>query len=102
MPVTSQKLSAERIAEIKAFKGQPDPECPELTDEDFARMRPRNPQAFWQAIEEARLEKEAKPVEVKLTPDVIEWLQNAHVDSSKLVNRILREAIRFSRIAAAL
>jgi uncharacterized DUF497 family protein len=42
----SKPLTTERIAEIKAFKDADISDCPELTEEELKKMRPRNPEYF--------------------------------------------------------
>jgi hypothetical protein len=53
---TSGVLSAERIAEIRAFKNQPDPELPPITADFFKEGHFRTPEAARKAIEEMRRE----------------------------------------------
>jgi hypothetical protein len=43
---SSKILSPERIAEIKAFKDTDISDCPELTEEELKKLRPRHPQYF--------------------------------------------------------
>jgi hypothetical protein len=40
----SKLLSPERIAEIKAFKDTDISDCPELTEEELKKLRPRHPE----------------------------------------------------------
>jgi uncharacterized protein (DUF4415 family) len=105
--IMSNTLSDERIAEIKAFKDKPDPDCPSLPDDFFQKAHPRNPVAFEAAIAEMRRQKQAEqaqaapaPVSVSLDADVSEWVAQRGADYSTIINQILREVIRLNRITA--
>jgi uncharacterized protein (DUF4415 family) len=107
---TSGVLSAERIAEIRAFKNQPDPECPPLAPGEIEQGHFRNPEAAQKAIAEMRRQKQAEqsqavstaaPVSVNLDADVSEWVAQRGADYSAIINQILREVIRLNRITAA-
>jgi hypothetical protein len=43
---SSKLLTPERIAEIKAFKDVDISDCPELTEEELKKLRPRHPENF--------------------------------------------------------
>jgi uncharacterized protein (DUF4415 family) len=82
MPITKKRLE-----EIKAFKNTDFSDCPELTDEQLAQMKPshyRN-RANYKPIK--------KTVNVRLDADVIEWLQGAGRGYQTRMNAILREAM---------
>jgi uncharacterized protein (DUF4415 family) len=105
----SNTLSDERIAEIKAFKDKPDPDCPPLPDDFFQKAHPRNPAAFEATIAEMRRQKQAKQsktthatVSVNLDADISEWLAKTGSDYSVMVNKILREVIRLGRMTASI
>ena len=77
-------------AEIKAFKNTDFSDCPELTDEQLAQLRPsrfRN-MANYRPIK--------KTVNVRLDADIIEWLQSAGKGYQTRMNTILREAMLHS------
>jgi uncharacterized protein (DUF4415 family) len=107
----SNILSDERIAEIKAFKDKPDPDCPPLPDDFFQKAHPRNPAAFEAAIAEMRRQKQTEQaqaastaapaaVSVNLDADISEWLAKTGSDYSATINQILREVIRLGRMTA--
>ena len=82
MPITKKRLE-----EIKAFKNTDFSDCPELTDEQLAQLRPshyRNMKNF-KPIK--------KTVNVRLDADIIEWLQAAGKGYQTRMNAILREAM---------
>ena len=45
---TLQELTLKRIAEINLFKDTDISDCPELTNEQLKRLKPRHPKAFAQ------------------------------------------------------
>jgi hypothetical protein len=67
-------LSEERIAEIKAFRDKPDPECLPMTDDFFKNGHFRNPEAAKKAIEEMRRQKQENEARDKRDIELI----NAH------------------------
>jgi len=74
-------------AEIKAFKNTDFSDCPELTNEQLAQMKPshyRN-MANYRPIK--------KIVNVRLDADIIECLQSAGKGCHTWMNSILREAM---------
>jgi len=83
-------ISKKRLEEIKAFKNTDFSDCPILTDEQLAQMRPshlRN-MANYRPIK--------KTVNVRLDADIIEWLQSAGRGYQTRMNTILREAMLHS------
>jgi uncharacterized protein (DUF4415 family) len=105
---TSGVLSAERIAEIRAFKNQPDPECPPLVPGEIEQGYFRNPEVARRAIAEMRRQKQAEqskqapaPVSVNLDADISEWFAKTGADYSVIINQILRDAISLGRMSAA-
>jgi uncharacterized protein (DUF4415 family) len=107
MTNTSSTISAERMAEIKAFKDKPDPDLPPITADFFKEGHFRNPEAAQKAIAEMRRQKQAEqaqatpaPVSVNLDADVSEWVAQRGADYSAIINQILREVIRLNRITA--
>jgi uncharacterized protein (DUF4415 family) len=100
--IVSNKLSPERMAEIRAFKDKPDPECPPMNAEDFAKGHFRNPEAAQKAIEAMRREKAVETIEVSLDSDIAEWLKKSGQNYSYVLNTVLREVLRLGRITASL
>ena len=81
MPITKKRLE-----EIKAFKNTDFSDCPELTDEQLAQMRPSH-------YRNTNYKPIKKTVNVRLDADVIEWLQSAGRGYQTRMNAILREAM---------
>jgi uncharacterized protein (DUF4415 family) len=84
-------LSDERIAEIRAFKNTDFSDCPELTDEQLARMKPRHPEYFI---------REKEPVQINLEASILAWLKASSEDYETRINELLRQAMWQSRISA--
>ena len=57
----SEKLTPERIAEIMAFPITYDEDCPKLTKEQIARLRPAHPENF---VKEKRQKVKARPIDL--------------------------------------
>ncbi|MHC6204198.1 BrnA antitoxin family protein [Breznakiellaceae bacterium SP9] len=74
-------------AEIKAFKNTDFSDCPELTDEQRAQMKPSHYRNM------ANYKPIKKTVNVRLDADVLEWLQGAGKGYQTRMNAILREAM---------
>ena len=74
-------------AEIKAFKNTDFSDCPELTDEQLAQLRPSHYRNM------ANYKPIKKTVNVRLDADVIEWLQSTGKGYQTRMNAILREAM---------
>jgi uncharacterized protein (DUF4415 family) len=85
MPITKKRLE-----EIKAFKNTDFSDCPELTDEQLAQMKPSHYRNM------ANYKPVKKTVNVRLDADVIEWLQCAGKGYQTRMNAILREAMLHS------
>ena len=77
-------------AEIKVFKNTDFSDCPELTDEQLAQMKPSHLRNM------ANYKPIKKTVNVRLDADVIEWLQNEGKGYQTRMNTILREAMLHS------
>jgi uncharacterized protein (DUF4415 family) len=75
-------------AEIKAFKNTDFSDCPELTDEQLAQMKPSHLRDIMKNYKPIK-----KTVNVRLDADVIEWLQNGGKGYQTRMNAILREAM---------
>jgi uncharacterized protein (DUF4415 family) len=74
-------------AEIKAFKNTDFTDCPPLTDEQLAQLKPSHYRNM------ANYKPIKKTVNVRLDADVIEWLQGAGKGYQTRMNAILREAM---------
>jgi uncharacterized protein (DUF4415 family) len=78
---TTQTLSAERIAEIKAFKTTDFTDCPIQSAEELAQFKPKHPENF------------TSMAQVRLDTDVLPWVMTFGKEYQKQVNTILREAM---------
>jgi len=85
-------ISKKRLEEIKAFKNTDFSDCPELTDEQLAQMKPSHYRNM------ANYKPIKKTVNVRLDADVIEWLQNAGKGYQTRMNAILRKAMLHSGV----
>ena len=81
---------AQIAAEIKAFNNTDFSDCPELTDEQLAQMKPSHYRKM------ANNNTIKKTVNVELDTDVIEWLQSTGMGYQTRMNTILREAMLHS------
>jgi len=84
------KITKERLAEIIAFKDTDISDCPELTDEQLAQMKPSHLRNM------ANYKPIKKTVNVRLDADIIEWLQSTGRGYQTRMNAILREAMLHS------
>jgi uncharacterized protein (DUF4415 family) len=84
------KKKKKRLEEIKAFKNTDFSDCPELTDEQLAQMKPSHYRNM------ANYKPIKKTVNVRLDADVIEWLQSAGKGYQTRMNTILLEAMLHS------
>ncbi|MDR1948020.1 MAG: BrnA antitoxin family protein [Spirochaetaceae bacterium] len=80
----SKTLSPERIAEIKAFSDVDISDCPELTDEQLKRMKPRYPEYFRPV---------KKAVQIRLDADVLAWFKATGKGYQSRINAVLREVM---------
>ena len=78
---------AQIAAEIKAFKNTDFSDCPPLTPEQLAQMRPSHYRNM------ANYKPIKKTVNVRLDADVIEWLRKEGRGYQTRMNAILREAM---------
>jgi len=85
MPITKKRLE-----EIKAFKNTDFTDCPPLTDEQLAQLKPSHYRNM------ANYKPIKKTVNVRLDADIIEWLQSAGRGYQTRMNAILREAMLHS------
>jgi uncharacterized protein (DUF4415 family) len=80
-------ITDERLAEIKAFQDTDISDCPELTDEQLARLKPshyRN-MANYRPIK--------KSVNIRIDADILEWLKMQGEGYQTRLNAILRKAM---------
>jgi uncharacterized protein (DUF4415 family) len=81
---TTNNLTAERIAEIKAFKTTDFSDCPIQTAEELAEFRPRHPEYF--AMKKA--------VRLSLDADVLAWFKRSGKGYQSRINTALRSVIQ--------
>ena len=81
---SSKVLSPERIAEIKAFEDADISDCPELTDEELKKLRPRYPEYFKPV---------KKAVQIRLDADVLAWFKSYGKGYQSRINKVLREVM---------
>jgi uncharacterized protein (DUF4415 family) len=81
---SSNILTLERIAEIKAFKDEDISDCPELTGEELKRLRPRHPEYFKPV---------KKAVQIRLDADVLAWFKAYGKGYQSRINAVLREVM---------
>jgi uncharacterized protein (DUF4415 family) len=77
-------------AEIKAFKNTDFSDCPELTDEQLAQMKPSHLRNM------ANYKPIKKTVNVRIDADILEWLKSGGKGYQTRMNAILREAMLHS------
>jgi uncharacterized protein (DUF4415 family) len=80
----SRLLSPERIAEIKAFKDIDISDCPELSEEELKKLRPRHPEYF---------KPKKRAVQIRLDADVLAWFKGYGKGYQSRINTILREVM---------
>jgi uncharacterized protein (DUF4415 family) len=80
----SNTLSPDRIAEIIAFEDIDISDCPELTDEQLTKMKPRHPEYFKPV---------KKAVQIRLDADVLAWFQGFGKGYQTRINAVLREVM---------
>ena len=84
--ITSKKLTAERLEEIKNYPISYDEDSPKLTKEQIARLRPAH-ETYW----DVRPVK--KTISIKIDADILAVLQSLGKGYQTRINSILREAI---------
>jgi len=77
-------LSAERVAEIKAFKSIDLSDCPVMTEEELKKLRPRHPEYF-------KPRKQA--VQIRLDADVLAWFKGYGKGYQSKINAVLRDVM---------
>jgi uncharacterized protein (DUF4415 family) len=87
MTNTSKKLSAKRIAEIKAFKDSDFSDSPVITEEQMKKFKPshlKNSELYCPV---------KKDIHIRLDADIIEWLKHSGRGYQTRLNAILRRAM---------
>ncbi|AAS12321.1 BrnA antitoxin family protein [Treponema denticola] len=84
--ITSKKLTAERLEEIKNYPISYDEDSPKLTKEQIARLRPVH-EAYWNVTPIK------KKISIKIDADILAVLQSLGKGYQTRINSILREAI---------
>jgi len=83
-------ITKKRLEEIKAFKDTDFSDCPPLTKEQLAQLKPSHYRNM------ANYKPIKKTVNVRIDADIIEWLQSAGRGYQTRMNSILREAMLHS------
>ena len=84
--ITSKKLTAERLEEIKNYPISYDEDSPKLTKEQIARVS-RVVQSYWNVTPIK------KTISIKIDADILAVLQSLGKVYQTRINSILREAI---------
>ena len=84
--ITSKKLSPERIKEIRNFPITYDEDSPKLTNEQFARMKPRHSE-YW------KVEPVKVSVSIKIDADVLTWFKSEGKGYQTRINKALRNVM---------
>ena len=84
--ITSKKLTAERLEEIKNYPICYDEDSPKLTKEQIARLRPAH-EAYWNVIPVK------KTISIKIDSDILATLQSLGKGYQTRINAILRKAV---------
>ena len=84
--VTSKKLSSKRIKEIMKIPVSYDADCPKLSKDQIARMKPVHPE-YWKV----------KPVKIslsiKIDADVLAWFKSKGKGYQTRINKALRDVM---------
>ena len=84
--ITSKKLSPERIKEIMNFRIAYDEDCPRLSAEQIARMKPAHPE-YW------KVEPKKIPLSIKIDADVLAWFKSKGKGYQTRINKALRDVM---------
>ena len=84
--ITSKKLTAERLEEIKNYPISYDEDSPKLTKAQIARLKPAH-EAYW------NITPVKKTISIKIDADILAALQSLGKGYQTRINSILREAI---------
>ena len=84
--ITSKKLTAERLEEIKNYPIVYDEDSPKLTKAQIARLKPAH-EAYWSVTPVK------KTISIKIDADILAVLQSLGKGYQTRINSILRKAI---------
>ena len=84
--ITSKKLNSKRIAEIMKFPVTYSNDCPKLTADQIARMKPAHPE-YW------KVEPVKVSLSIKIDADIVAWLKHGGKGYQTRLNTILRRAM---------
>jgi uncharacterized protein (DUF4415 family) len=84
--ITSKKLSARRIEEIKNFPITYNEDSPKLTREQITRMKPIHPE-YW------KIAAVKVPLSIKIDADVLAWFKSKGKGYQTRINAALRETM---------
>ena len=84
--ITSKKLSPERIQEIKSFPITYGKDCPKLTADQIARMKPAHPK-YW------KIEPVKVSLSIKIDADVLTWFKSKGKGYQTRINKALRDVM---------
>jgi uncharacterized protein (DUF4415 family) len=84
--ITSNKLTAKRLEEIKNFPITYDDDSPKLTRKQLGRMKPAHPE-YW------KVEPVKVPLSIKIDADVLAWFKSKGKGYQTRINAALREAM---------
>ena len=84
--VTSKKLSSERIKEIMNFPITYDDDCPKLTADQIARMKPAHLE-YW------KVEPKKVSLSIKIDADVLAWFKLKGKGYQTRINKALRDVM---------
>ena len=84
--ITSKKLSRERMEAIKNFPINYDKDCPKLTADQIARMKPAHPE-YW------KVEPVKVSLSIKIDADVLAWFKAAGKGYQTRINKALRDVM---------
>lgn len=84
--IISKKLTAERLAEIKAFPISHDVDSPKLTVGQIAQLEPAYPE-YW------KIEPVKKAISIKIDVDILEAFKSSGKGYQTRINAVLRRAM---------
>ncbi|MDR2471322.1 MAG: BrnA antitoxin family protein [Treponema sp.] len=84
--ITSKKVTAKRLEEIKRFPVVYDNDSPKLTKEQLVRLQPKHPE-YW------RVEPVKVPLSIKVDADVLAWFKTGGKGYQTRINAVLRRAM---------
>jgi len=84
--ITSKKLSSKRIREIMSFPVIYGKDCPKLSSEQIARMKPANPQ-YW------KVKPVKVPLFIKIDADILAWFKSKVKGYQTRINKALRDVM---------